>query len=45
MAIGLEILGVVPRILTGLVLNSNETIDGIGKTFEIFSKFISKLFS
>lgn len=45
MAIGLEILGVVPRIITGLVLNTNETIEGIGKTFEIFSKIISKSFS
>lgn len=45
MAIGLEILGTFPRILTGLVLNTQETIKGLGQIPKLISDIISKIFN
>lgn len=45
MAIGLEILGVVPKILTGLILNPTGTLKGLSEIPDLILDIIKKICS
>ena len=45
MAIGLELLGVVPRLLSGLIFNSTETIKGLSEIPDLILDIIKKISS
>ncbi|MDR6921968.1 MULTISPECIES: DoxX family membrane protein [Chryseobacterium] len=38
MAVGLEILGILPRMITGLIVNPSETLESFGKILEFIKK-------
>ena len=43
MAIGLEILGVVPRLISGLIFNTTETLKGLIAIPELILEIIKKI--
>ena len=45
MAIGLEILGVVPRLISGLIFNTTETLKGLSAIPELILDIIKKISS
>jgi uncharacterized membrane protein YphA (DoxX/SURF4 family) len=45
MAIGIEILGVIPKLLTGLILNPSETLKGLSQIPDLILDVIKKISS
>jgi len=43
MAIGLELLGVVPRLISGLIFNTTETLKGLSAIPELILEIIKKI--
>ncbi|MES2655027.1 MAG: hypothetical protein V4620_05520 [Bacteroidota bacterium] len=43
MIIVLEILGLIPQTITGLIFNTNETLDGLSRIPHLFATIIEKL--
>lgn len=43
MAIGLELLGIVPRLLSGLIFNTTETLKGLSKIPDLILEIINKI--
>lgn len=45
MAVGMEILGVVPKLLTGLIFNTSETLKGLGQIPSLILEVIENISS